>query len=105
MVSGDISRDEVSEALVWALQNGSPAGAPIPSRNNMIDHYGQERADALLEEIQPLLKEIMVIPVDWSAQSWQEAGDHVRDTMRERHPDLSPEAAARLRGYFMFQTK
>jgi hypothetical protein len=105
MASSNVSRGEVNEALVWALQNGSPAGAPVLSRHNMIDHYGQEQADALLEEIRPLLQEIMAIPVDWTAQSWQEAGDHVRDTMLERHPYLSEEAAARLRGYFMFQTK
>jgi hypothetical protein len=105
MTSSNVGRDEVNEALVWALQNGSPAGAPVPSRHNMVDHYGQEQANALLEEINPLLQEIMAIPVDWATQSWQEAGDHVRDTMLERHPSLSQQAAARLRGYFMFQTK
>lgn len=105
MASSDVSRQEVNDALVWALQNGSPAGAPVLSRQNMVEHYGQEQADALLEKIKPLLQEVMAIPVDWATQSWQEAGDNVRDTMLERHPYLSQEAAARLRGYFMFQTK
>lgn len=99
------SHDEINEAIVWSLANGSLKGAPIISRDNMIEHYGAEQTDTLLSEITPLLQELMRIPVDWNKQSWQEAGDHVRDTMKDRHPYLSDEAAGRLPGYFMYQTR
>lgn len=99
------SHDEINEAIVWPLTNGSPRGARIISRDNMIDRYGVEQTDALLSEIRPLLQELMGIPGDWSEQSWQEAGDYVRDTIKDRHPYLSDEAAGRLRGYFMYQTR
>ncbi len=99
------SYEEVNEAIVWSLTNGTPRGAPIISKENMVEHYGPEQTDALLAEIKPLLQELMKIPVDWEKQTWQEAGDYVRDTMKDRHPYLSDDAAGRLRGYFMFQTK
>lgn len=100
-----MSPGQLNEAIVWSLTNGTPKGAPIISRENMVGHYGEALADSLLDEIRPLLRELMSIPVDWSVQSWQEAGDFVRDTMLARHPHLSSDAAARLRGYFMYQTK
>ncbi|MEW2481740.1 hypothetical protein AB0876_19315 [Mycobacterium sp. NPDC049093] len=105
MTDSNISHDEINEAIVWALTNGSPKGAPIVSKENMANHYGPERADALLGEIRPLLEELMGVTVHWRTQSWQEAGDYARDTMRDRHPYLSDEAARRLRGYFLYQTR
>ncbi|MED5815273.1 hypothetical protein VST63_23175 [Mycolicibacterium sp. 050232] len=105
MSDSNISHAEINEAIVWALANGSPKGAPVVSMEKMANHYGPERTDVLLGEIRSLVEELMGITVDWQTKSWQEAGDYVRDTMRDRHPYLSEEAAGRLRGYFMYQTR
>jgi len=91
--------DGSDPAVVQAWEDHSAAFA-----NNM-HHYGAEQTDMLLAKIRPLLQELMSISVDWSKQSWQEAGDYVRDTIQSRHPYLSDAAVGRLRGYFMYQTK
>lgn len=55
----------------------------------MVEHYGSDRTDAILSEMGPLLEQTMGVPVGWKKQSWKEAGDHVRDSRKHRHPHLS----------------
>lgn len=96
---------QLSDAIEWAFANGRPSGAPVISRENMIAHYGEKETARLLDEMQPTLREVMEIPIDWNDFSWDGAGDHIMDTLRNRHPELSEAALGSLRGYFMFQTK
>jgi hypothetical protein len=43
-----------------------------------------------------LVDESFAIAIDWNEHSLASAGEHVRATMRARHPDLSPEAIEAL---------
>jgi hypothetical protein len=48
--------------------------------------------EALLRQVKAVVTESLSVPVDWPSTTLADAGRHVSDVMRERHPELGQDA-------------
>jgi hypothetical protein len=88
------SRD-VSSALCAYLGAGK-FSYPSPLASRIREVFGEPAATELEKRVMELVDESFAIAIDWNEHSLASAGEHVRATMRARHPDLSPEAIEAL---------
>lgn len=86
--------DDLGEAAVLNLQH-------YLGRNDA-EFQARVASPALREDVRAMLDETMRIQVEWGEKSLAEIGGEVRDTMRERHPDLSDAALHRLGNDFTY---
>jgi hypothetical protein len=74
---------------------------PGKNEDEFESYYGPS-SDQAHERVSSILKEAMRIEPDWNRLSLNEAGDYVESVMRERHPELTPQALEAIGNYYTF---
>src|SRR5690242_20591526 len=69
------------------------------------DYFGAERAGALRDRVDELLKQAWLDPAEWSGMTLADATDEVRERMRRHHPELSEDAVQALAWNFSYNSK
>ena len=71
---------------------------PMPTRDadRVLAEFGPTRGMELAEAAKAVDTEVVSSPVDWSVDTYEGASLRLRDSMRQRHPELSDEAIKAL---------
>ncbi|ARG59526.1 hypothetical protein PJK45_03920 [Mycobacterium kansasii] len=65
-------------------------------------HFGSAIAPIARAQVRAILDQAMRVEVDWTGRTLVEGGEVVKSVMRDRHPELSPQAIASIGHYYTY---
>src|SRR5215831_11447170 len=95
--------DRKSRAILIYVRQGS---SPFPSADpdGVVRAFPEDGAE-LIAYAKDTLREMRLVPVDWSTETYKGAIERLRNEMARRHPELNEEAVDAIAWVFAFENR